>query len=474
MSPFFAEIIAATRSLRRAPGFTALALAMLALGIGANVAVFSIFQSIILRPLPYPEPERLVGLTAANASKALTMPALSASDYRDIRERAGSFKSVAAYRPDFVSYAPQAGDPVQLVAANVTEDFFATFGTGPVRGRTFEAAEFSIEATRTAVLSHSAWRRHFGGRENVVGAVITLNDVPTTIVGIMPGDFREPELVEVWVPFPAEAPEYFARDSRFWTTIGRLAPGVGVAGARAEVAMIAAALAREHPATNSGWTASVRPLLELRVGGLRTSLALLVGAVGLVLLIACVNLANLMLARGVGRMQELAVRLALGATPRSLARGIFLESVLLAVIGGAAGAVIAALGLPQLTRLLPPGLVPRSHAIEVDGTALLFAIAVSAITGIVFGLLPAWQVTRTNVGEALKSGGSRGGTSRFVSRTQAALIVGQLAITLVVLAAAAVLMRSLLALQRTNPGFDPRGVLTVRLAPPPSKWETFQ
>jgi predicted permease len=468
------ELAAAFRSLRRAPGFSALALSMLALGIGANVAIFSIFKSIVLSPLPYPQPERLVGFTAINSAKALTMPALSATDFRDFHQRAKSYSHLAAFRPDFVSYAPaKGGEPVQLVAAHVTEQFFATFGVAPVAGRPFRDDEFSAAAPRTAVLSRSAWRRLFGERADVVGATITLNDVPTTLVGVMPAEFREPEFVDVWLPFPVESPENLARDSRFWTTIGRLQNGVSLGSAQAEAATIADALAREFPATNKGWSATAQPLLELRVTGLRRTLLLLVGAVGLVLLVACVNLANLMLARGVARLQELAVRLALGATPAALARGVFLESLLLALVGGALGVALAAAALPALAAQLPGGLVPRSHEIGVDGGALVFALGASALTGIVFGLLPAWQVLRTNVNETLKSGGAKGGTNSFAGRAQAGLIAGQVALTLVVLSGAALLMKSLLNLQQTHPGFDARNVLTVRLSPPPTKWETM-
>lgn len=469
-----AEIAAAFRSLRRAPGFTALALSMLALGIGANVAIFSIFRSIVLSPLPYAQPERLVGLSAINSAKALSMPALSASDFRDFHQRAKSFSALAAYRPDFVSYAPAGGaDPSQLVAAHVTADFFRAFGVAPAGGRTFRSDEFSIGAPRTAVLSQRAWRRHFGERAEVIGSTVILNDVPTTLIGVMPDTFREPEFADVWLPFPDEAPEYFARDSRFWTTIGRLAPGATVGSAHAEAATIAEALAQEFPSTNKGWTASAQPLLEMRIAGLRRTLLLLVGAVGLVLLVACVNLANLMLARGVARLQELAVRLALGATPQALARAVFVESLLLALLGGAAGIALAKIGLPALAAQLPAALVPRSHEIGVDGGALLFALGASVLTGLVFGVLPAWQVLRTNVNETLKSGGARGGTHRFAGRAQAALIASQVALTLVVLSGAALLMKSLLNLQRTHPGFDSHQVLTVRLSPPPSKWETM-
>ncbi len=473
MSSLPAEIAAALRSLRRAPGFSAVAVAMLALGIGANVAIFSIFQSIVLNPLPYAQPGELVGFSSANAAKALTMPALSASDFRELKERSQSCRQLAAYRPNFVSFKPAGRDATQLVGALVTEEFFPLFGVAPARGRGFNADEFSAAAARTAVLSHAAWRKHFGERASVVGETVVLDDQPVTIVGIMPEDFREPEFVDIWLPFPAEAPENLARDSRFWTTVGRLAPGATATTAQAEATLISDALAKQYPSTNKGWSMTVRPLLEQRVGNLRGSLLLLVGAVGLVLLIACVNLANLMLARGVARLGELAVRLALGASPGTLARGVFLESLLLALAGGTLGVTLAATGLPLLAKTLPPGLVPRSSAIAVDGGALAFALGVSVLTGIIFGLLPAWQVLRANVNEVLKSGGSRGGTNRFAGRAQAVLVSGQVALTLMVLSGAGLLAHSLLNLQRTPPGFDPTDVLTLRVAPPETRWQDF-
>ena len=474
MNRFPTELTAAFRHLCRSPCFALLAIAMLALGIGANVAIFSIFQSIILQPLPYPRQEQLVGFKSLNSAKALAQPALSLTDFRDYRERVQSYSALAAYRPDFVGYVPTGADPVQLVCGKVTEEFFAVFGVTPQLGRTFQPGEFSLGSARTVVLSHAAWRRNFAERSEVIGQSIMLDNEPATIIGVMPEDFREPEFADLWLPFPLEAPENLARDSRFWSTIGRLKPGATLAAAQAEASTIAATLASEYPSTNRGWSVALQPLLAMRVDGLRSSLLLLVGAVGLVLLIACVNLANLMLARGVARLQELAVRLALGATPQALARGVVLESLLLALTGGAAGIALAAVGLPALASQLPPGLVPRSHAISVDGTALLFAVAVSVLTGVVFGLLPAWQVLRANVNELLKSGGSRGASSRFAGRAQGTLIASQVALTLVVLAGAGLLMKSLLTMQRTALGFDPANVLALRISPPTSRWEDLR
>lgn len=468
------ELTAAFRHLRRAPGFALLAITMLALGIGANVAIFSLFQSIILRPLPYPESERLVGFKSVNTAKAITQPALSLTDFRDFKERTQSYTALAAYRPDFAGYAPRGAEPVQLISGRVTEEFFPVFGVPARLGRVFNPGEFSFGAERAVILSHTAWRRHFAERMDVVGRTIMLDDEPVTVVGVMPEGFREPEFVDVWLPFPVEAPENLARDSRFWNTVGRLKPGVALASAQAEISALAAGLAAEYPGTNRGWSVTLQPLLTLRVGELRSSLLLLVGAVGLVLLIACVNLANLMLARGVARQQELAVRLALGATPPALARAVLLESLLLSLAGGAAGITLAVVGLPVFTSQLPPGLVPRSSAIGVDAPALVFAVGVSVFTGLVFGLLPAWQALRSNVNETLKSGGNRSSSSSFAASAQGVLIASQVALTLVVLTGAGLLMKSLLTMQHTAVGFDPANILTLRISPPQSRWDDFQ
>ena len=473
MQRFTDEISAAFRSLRRAPGFAALALAMLALGIGVNVAIFSVFQTIVLSPLPYGEPDRLVGFTAVNGAKALRQPALSVADFRDFHERSTAFENLASYRPDFASFAPQGADPVQLVCGLVTEDFFPLFRVAPLLGRAFRAEEFTGGSEHTALISFSAWRRHFAQNAAVIGRSVMLNDQPTTIVGVMPENFREPDFVDVWLPFSPDAPENLARDSRYWTTIGRLKSGATLASAQAEMATTAAALESEYASTNRGWTVALQPLRELRTGGVRSSLAMLVGAVGLVLIVACVNLANLMLARGVSRMPELAVRLALGATSGALARAVLLESLMLSLVGGLLGTGLVAAGLPLIAHQFPPELVPRAQEIGVDGAALAFAFGISIFTGVLFGSLPAWQVLRANVNELLKAGGARGQAGGFASRAQSGLIIGQVALTLIVLTGAGLLMKSLLLLNRADLGFDPHHVLTLRIAPGQSKWSDF-
>ncbi|HYP16942.1 MAG TPA: ABC transporter permease [Opitutus sp.] len=473
MSLLLSEISAARRHLCRAPGFSLLAISLLALGIGANAAVFSCFETIVLRPLPFPDSHQLVGFKSLHLAKGISQPALSLADFRDFKQHHESYRTFAAFRPDFVGYAPAAGEPVQLVCGKVTEEFFAVFGVAPSLGRTFVSADFRSGGARAAVLSHAAWRRHFGGRPELIGQTLLLDDQLTTIVGVMPEVFREPAFADVWLPFPADAPENLVRDSRYWTTVGRLKPDATLAGARAEAAAFAATLTRDYPSTHRGWTTTVEPLLQLRVGHTRTALLLLVGVVALLLLIACVNLANLMLARGVSRWQEQAVRLALGATPRALARVVLWESLLLASVGGAAGVALVSIGLPALGRQLPPELLPRVHEISVDGDALLFSIGVSIGTGLLFGLLPAWQVARANVSDMLKSTGGPGASGRFASRIQGALIAGQVALTFVVLAGAGLLLKSLLTLQDTAAGFDSANLVAVRISPPQARWDDF-
>ncbi len=472
MTAVLSELHDALRQLRRTPGFSLLAIALLAVGLGGTIAIFSLAYGIVLRPLPYRDPDRLVGFRATNTAKAISQDGHSASDFRDLADRSRSFDGLLAYRPDFAAYVRPGEPALQLASALVTEDFFPVLGVAPVAGRTFRRDEFSVTAPRAVVLGHAAWQRLFGGEAGVVGRTMLLNDQPHTIVGIMPPDFREPEFVDLWLPFPREAPEYFARDSRFWTIIGRLRPGTTVGGAQAELTGITSDLARQFPVTNRDWSSRLAPLHEQRTQGLRRALVLLTGAVGLVLLIACLNLANLLLARGLTRLPELAVRLALGATPWRLARRVLLESTLLAAIGGVAGCGLASAALRIAVARLPAGLVPRSHELALHPPVVVFGLLLSLGTGVLFGLLPALQVVRADVNAVLKDGGARGSTGMFSGRLQRALVAAQVALSFVVLAASLLLMKSLLALENVNPGFAANNVLILRLSPPVSRYET--
>lgn len=471
-SALLADLRSALSHLRRTPGFAVLAVGLLATGVGAVTLVYSVVNGIQLRPLPYAEPARLVGFQAVNLNKSIVQPAMSVADFRDLRERSRSFAALGAYRPDFATWRRPGEQPIQLTAALVTEQFFAALGVPPTLGRVFGAAEFSAGAPRGLILSHAAWRRRFAGDPAVVGSTITVNDQPCTILGVMPESVREPAFVEVWLPFPEEAPEYFARDSRYWVAIGRLAPGSSAAQVQAESTAIAADLAREYPDTNRNWTLQVRPLHELRVAGLRTGLFLLLAATALLLLVACSNLANLLLARGLRRLDEMALRQALGASAARLLRQVLLENAVLGLAGGALGVGGALAVVKLVVNRLPPFLVPRAHEVSVDGGVLLVAVAVSLVAGVLAGVLPAWQAARSEIGAVLKENGSRTGPGAGTRRVQRGLVVLQVALTFVVLTGAALLGRSLMRLQEVDPGFRSQNVYLLYAAPPPSQFET--
>lgn len=474
MSTLLVELRSALVHLRRSPGFAAFAIGLLALGIAAATVILSVLQSLVLQDLPYPEPDRLVGLRSTHAGKGLNTPALSAADLRDVHRSATSFTGLAGCRPDFATWTSPGADPVPLVVGLVTEPFFAVFGVAPLAGRTFASEEFRSAAARTVVLSETCWRTRFGGRPDVLGTVITLNDRPTTIIGIMPARFREPQFVDAWLPFPADAPEYFVRDSRFWTTVGRLPAGGTAAGAQAELATIAANLALQYPATNHGWRFESVPLRDMRVdASTRQGLWLLTASVLLVLLVGSINLANLLLSRGLRRMPEFGVRLSLGATPRSLARSVLLESLLLALAGGLLGIALAGATLPVLAAQLPDTLIPRAHEIALRVPVLLAALGAALATGVLCGVLPAAQVAHADAAVLVKAAGTRAVSGRFATRMQRVLLAGQVAMTLAVLTGAALLGRSFTRLQQADPGFRARDVLALRLSPPLSRFRDF-
>ena len=472
MNELVTDFQTALRQLRRAPGFSTLAISLLAVGLGSTVAIFSLFHSIVLQPLPYQDPARLVTFRALNHVKAIDQEGVSPADFRDFIERAKSFQSLGAMRPNFIAYTPADGPPAQLITGLVTEQLFDVFGVQPKLGRTFNAEEFSFSAPRTVILSEEAWQRYFGGRNDILGQTITLDDQPHTVVGIMPATFREPTFVEAWLPFPSESPEYFARDSRFWTGFGRLADGVNVTTASTEITGISQDLAREYPDANRNWSAAVASLQEARTAGISTSLLLLLGAVGLILLIVCFNLANLLLSRCIARVGELSVRLALGATPARLARVVIAESLSLALLGGLLGSVIAALALPVIANRIPPVLLPRAHEVALSPAALGVGLAAALLSALLCSCLPAWYLARANINQWLKDSSARGATNTGIAKWQSPLVSGQVALTVTVLAAAMLLMQSLVRLNQVPAGFNADDVLALRLSPPITRYET--
>ena len=472
MKELLSDFRIARHQLRRSPGFALLAIGMLATGLGSTVAIYSLFHSIVLQPLPYEEPERLVTFRNLNHAKAIDQEGVSPADFRDYRERSTSFNKLGALRPNFIAYTPDDGPPVQMITGLVSAELFDVFGVNPIIGRTFNADEFSFSSARTVVLSEEAWQRYFGGDRSIVGNDITLDDQPHTVIGIMPATFREPTFVEAWLPFPDESPEYFARDARFWTGFARLAPGVSETIAQTEIKGISQDLAREYPEANRDWTATVVSLQEQRTAAIGTSLQLLLGAVGMVLLIVCLNLANLLLARSIARLPEFGVRLALGATPGRLARVVVAEGVMLAGLGAGLGAIIAAATLPVIANSIPPVLLPRAHEVALSGPALAVGAGAALLCALLCSALPAWHLARANVNEWLKDGAQRGATGGGIARWQSPLVSGQVALTVTVLAAAMLLMQSLVRLNQVPPGFNHEDVMTLRLSPPMTRYET--
>jgi len=448
----------ALRMLRKSPGFATAAVLTLALGIGANATIFSFVNAVLLRPLPYRDPERLVSLWQNNTREGVPDNPVSPANFLDWRERSRSFERMAAIEP-FGLAATGDGEPERLSAFLVTDGFFETMGRDPLLGRWFRREEYEPGRDRVVILGSGLWRRRFGGDPAVVGKTLHLNGEPYTIVGILPADFQYPADRDAWVPYAPREEDRRERGSTYWQVVARLR--VSPRQAQEEMSGIAAALAREYPDANGGMGATVEPLSDVVTGSARTSLVVLFGAVFLLLLIACVNVANLLLARGAERQRELAIRLALGAGRGRLVLQLVAESSVLAALGGAAGFALAAWTSSLLVGM--PGFeMPRLAEVRMDGRVVLFLSAVSLLTILLFGLAPAAQLARLNWhagarGEWLgrNSGPARPGLRR-------ALVVAEVAIALVLLSGAGLLVRSLSNLLRVDPGFSRDRVLALQ------------
>jgi predicted permease len=461
------------RQLLKSPGFTLVAVLTLALGIGATTAIFSVVYGVLLRPLPYSQPDELVRPLFRSREGQLS-GAFSAPNFVDLRAQSKTLSGVAAVAGGtFNLSAAGTGDssePERLQGASVSADFFKVLGVRPLAGRTFAAGEDKADAPLVAVISEELWRRRFGGDPGIVGRSLTLNGRPHTVVGIMARGSQVPSAADVWVPLVFSPKDLAGRGAVWFAAIARLAPGATMDRARAETGVFGRRLAEQYPEANAGYTENmtVESMKERVVGDTRKPLFILLGAVGLVLLVACVNVANLLLVRAAGREGEVVVRAALGAGRMRIIRQLLTESVVLALAGGAAGVALAA----WLTRALvarAPREIPRLEEIGLDGTALLFALGVSLLTGVLFGLAPALQASRTDLSKVLREG-TRGSKGRGTSRARGALVVIETALAVVLLAGAGLLIRSFLRLQEVDPGFKPEGAVTFRLEPPQAKY----
>jgi putative ABC transport system permease protein len=450
------------RVLIKRPGFTVVALVALALGIGANSAIFTVVNAVMLKPLPYAHPESLVSANSLNSLNPQDeIYGVSPADFWDWKEQSQAFEELAALSGGGGFSLRDADNPDVFNGARVSFNFFDTFGVQPLIGRVFSTGDGDLNAPATVVLSHRLWMRRFGGDPSVVGRTFNSADGGTTVIGVMPPDFKFPSYAEVWVPLARNASEMRNRSNRYFSAIGRIKAGQSIQSAQAELNTVASHLETEHPRSNKGWSAQLTPLRESLMGGTRSALTVLLGAVGCVLLIACTNVANLLLARAASRRKEMAIRLALGAGRAKLIRQLLTESLVLGLAGGAVGLFLAGWGLELLIGILPSKEAFQLPVeIRIDRGVMLFTLVISALTGIVFGLVPAWQASRPDVNECLKEGG-RTGSNAGHQRTRNALIIAEIAIALVLLIGAGLLAQSFVRLRQVDLGYEPKGLLTM-------------
>ncbi len=457
------------RALVHSPVFSVVTVLSLALGIGANTAIFSVVNGLLLRPLPYPESARIVDVWHTPPQQSfpgLDRFSVSPANYLDWKAQSSSFEQMAIYLYSGFSLSTS-NDPLPLIGAAVSSDFFSVLRTNALQGRTFTPDEERPGRNQVAVIGHGLWQRAFGANPNIIGQTLTINSRSFSVVGIMPAGFEFPREAELWVPLAWDDKERQIRSSHDYLVIARLKQNVSPEQAQAEMSTISSRLEQQYPEENKGWGAVVIPLREDLVGDIRLALLVLFCAVGFVLLIACANVANLMLARGANRQREIAVRIALGAGRARLIRQLLTESVLLAVSGGVLGLLLAVWGSKMVVRL---GSLPNSGDIGIDTWALGFTLLVSFAAGIIIGIVPALQFTRTSISETLKQGSGRTGGSPIKQHTRKALVISEVALSLVLLIGAGLMIRSFWKLQNVDPGFDTSNALTMSVVLTPIRY----
>jgi predicted permease len=464
------------RMLRRNPGFTFVAIVTLGLGIGANSAIFSVVDAVLLRPLPYKDPDRLLTLCAKNDASGVNQRPLSYPNFVDWREQNQGFEFMAAVRQELFSLS-DGDEPERVSGVRVTTDILTLLGVRPLRGRDFFTEEARPEKAQVALIGYGLWQRRYGGDTGIIGQAMTLDNKPYTIIGVLPNWLKHPGLpipatgAEVWIPFvplPNEQNRSFAN----LRLIGRMRSGVTLSQAHADMQMVAERLEQQYPNDNSNLRVELKSLHEELTGRVRLALLILLGAVTVVLAVACVNVANLLLARASGRKKETAIRGALGAGRWRLIRQSLTECLLLSLVGGLAGLLLAYVGVNWLTKI-NAGNLPRTDGIGVNWQVLFFTLSISVLTGIVFGLVPALQSSRINLTEALKDG-QKGGGSTHNRRWLGGLVVTEVALALVLLTGAGLLIRSFRHVSETDPGFNSERLLTLSVPLPLAGYETQQ
>ena len=458
----------ALRSLGRNPGFACVSVLALALGIGANSAIFTVVNSVLLQPLRFQKPEQLVLVRERNLKAGFPEFSLSPGNYLGYRDQNHTFSGIAAFSEAGFNLAG-GGEPERLRGTSVTVEFFDVLGRRPAMGRNFTAQEGQLGSHRVAILSHGLWQRRFAGSRDVLGQTVKMNDELYTVIGVMPAAFQFPGRTEIWTPLAMDLKEWQQRGGHYLNGVGRLKAGVTLASAQTDLNGIAARAERQFPDSNAGWDTKIGSLQEAAVGKIRPALWTLTAAVGFVLLIACVNLANLLLSRSAARRREMGVRSSLGAGRWRLIRQLLTESVLLASLGAAVGLAIAWAGTRMLVTL-DPDILPRAGEIALDGRALGFTAAIAVLTGILFGLAPAIHMAKADLMAALRDGGRGNAIGFRRNRLRSALVIGEVALALVLLSGAGLLMRSFYHLQSMDPGFDPHGMLTFETNLPEAKY----
>lgn len=463
------------RMLRKKPGFTAVAVLALALGIGANTAIFSVVNAVLLRPLPYKDAERLVVIWGTEPKLEVKVFPTSGPDYLDWKNQNQVFERMAALEDASFNITGE-GVPERVQSMASSADLFPLLGVQTKLGRTFSGEEEQAGRNKVAVLSHALWQRRFGSDPNLIGQTITLSGESYSVIGVMPPDFSFPEgdkKIDVWVPLDFSTEEMRRRGHRNLLVLGKLKLGVTIEQARAEMNVLSRRLAEQYPSTNADWSISVVSLRDQLTEDIGPALLVLFGAVGFVLLIACANVANLSLARAAVRQKEVAIRIALGASRFRLVRQFLTESVLLAVLGGVLGLLLAFWGVDALVALLPTD-VPRLEQIGVDRYVLVFTLVVSLATGILLGLVPAQQATKPDLTEALKEGSLSLMIGSRRNRVRGLLVISEVALALVLLIGAGLMLKSFQHLRDIKPGFDPDNVLTMQIALPQLKYAEEQ
>jgi predicted permease len=451
-------------------GFTFAAVLCLALGIGATTTVYSTVDGMLFRPLPFANADRVMALVDSNPMQGADGTDVAFTNFLDWREQAASFDAMAIYQDRDFALTGDGGDPERIEGQIVSANLFDLLGVRAAIGRNFMLNEDAPGAERVALLSHALWQRRFAGRAETVGQTIRLNGYEHIVVGVMPEGFKFPEWAEIWTPATFKRDEAGAgRGNHNLSCIARLKPGVTIEEANAEMAAISARLATAYPETNANWTTTVKTFRDARISEFKSVLYLMLGAVLFVLLIACANVANLLLARGAERTKEIAIRTALGSSRWRIVRQLLVESLLISVMGGALGVLLAMWGIDLVGSAIPFEL-PYWMTYMIDARVLVFTLVVAVVTGILFGLAPALQASKIDVNEMLKEGSKGAGGSLRRHKARSLLVVTEIALSLMLLIGAALLMRSFVEATKSDPGFNPQNVLTMRLTLPATRY----